>query len=394
MKYFTIKTFEHAGLGDQLGTQFARLFLVGQGLGLTYRHQEFKINRSCTSNYKIFITSNLLKIKTLGLRASENFSWIKYLLPAILITEKVLLKFELNNNLNKKLKQFLGLADTEEIVNEILKLDLTALINASNHAEELLKNIMSIDKYSTYQTLELEWLPNYYDYTYKLDSIFNSGNTINFNNYLKEKFHNQNVMKLSQNQNKTFLIHIRCGDSVTINCSHGAISLYGTEISFLDTESEKSLVGDINRSSLGIKKYTKVLDELNIPKDWKVVVLSDGYALSKSIIADHYIKQFSKLENYKKQILSEILKLNLNQDLLFEPLKKYNPSYIIGESFSNLKESIFALANAKIVFFGTGGFAYYLHSIYKTQSNTFLGHANEKFEIITEQFNDKLQEAK
>jgi hypothetical protein len=155
MKYFTIKTFEHAGLGDQLGTQFARLFLVGQGLGLTYRHQEFKINRSCTSTYKLFITSNLLNIKTLGLRASENFSWIKYLLPAILIIEKILLKLELNNNLNKKLKQFLGLSETEEIGNEILKLDLTALIKASNHAEDLLKNIMSIDKYSTYQTLEL-----------------------------------------------------------------------------------------------------------------------------------------------------------------------------------------------------------------------------------------------
>ncbi len=386
MKYFTITTYEHAGLGDQLGTQFSRLFKIGESLKLDYLHKEFKINRSCKSNYQINIQSFFLTIKKLFIPLSIKFSFFIYVLKLILLVEKFFLKFEPTSEINKRLKKFLGINSSEKYKKKTLQPDLFNSILNSTNKNELLQSILKISEYNNYECLELIWLPNYYDLSYKLDDLFNDGKTINENSYLKECFYKNR--KISKNDiNKKIVIHVRCGDSVLIEGPSGTISLYGNEVTFLQNEIEKNRFGDLNRKSINFEKYLRVLDSISIPNNTNVILLSDGFESSKHIICDYFIKNSNKLEKEKKQILIDILNVDLNKNYLIEPFKNYCNSFIIGESFQNLKLSILELSQSDILFFGTGGFAYYIHSIYRKNTNSYLGHANEKPQILIDQFN-------
>ena len=50
-RYFTIQTIKGSGLGDQLGTQFTRLYGLGRALGANYIYSPVSFHRSVKSGW-------------------------------------------------------------------------------------------------------------------------------------------------------------------------------------------------------------------------------------------------------------------------------------------------------------------------------------------------------
>ena len=66
--YFTIKTIDSSGLGDQLGTQFARLYTFGLALGLEFIYTPIYFKRSVKPDWFNVLQITFLNIRSFLLR--------------------------------------------------------------------------------------------------------------------------------------------------------------------------------------------------------------------------------------------------------------------------------------------------------------------------------------
>jgi hypothetical protein len=172
---------------------------------------------------------------------------------------------------------------------------------------------------------------------------------------------------------------------VTLLSDAGKVVIYGNEVTFDNEDTEQfDLNNDKNRVGRAVEMYVEVLQELKDLRGsgTKIVFISDGYQTSKNILLNHYFSKFSTLNNSQKKAIKNLINKDLNHLLLNDKLEKLIDEKMIGETYENLEKSILLLARAKVLMFGSGGFAYYMHSLFSNKEQTYLGHINEKKEIL------------
>ncbi|MCA0363100.1 MAG: hypothetical protein LCH67_03595 [Bacteroidetes bacterium] len=380
-KYFTIKTFSSVGVGDQLGTQFARLFLIGEAIGATYLHTPLEIQRSAESNFRRRIRGFFFFLKKILINFPVQHKSIALIAKSLNLAERIISRLD-RTDINGRFLDFLGLNISADTINDPITPFLSEIIKKVSTKEELIASLKW--QYSDHESIVLEWTPELYPYCYKLDDLFNSGKTINFNQFLNNAFW-KNKNKDAPNEEKLFVVHQRCGDSVTLLSDAGKVVIYGNEVTFDNEDTEQfDLNNDKNRVGRAIEMYVEVLQELQDLRGsgTKIVFISDGYQTSKNILLNHYFSKFSTLNNSQKKAIKNLINKDLNQFLLNDKLEKLIDEKMIGETYENLEKSILLLARAKVLMFGSGGFAYYMHSLFSNKEQTYLGHINEKNEIL------------
>lgn len=380
-KYFTIKTFTSVGVGDQLGTQFARLFLIGEALGATYLHTPLQIQRSAESNFRINTKTFFYHLKKRLLNFPVQHKILTLVAKTLNMIERMVLKLD-QNDINARFLAFLGLNIPADIINDPITPSLSEIISNVTTKEQLIAILTK--KCGDHLTVILEWTPELYPFCYKLDELFNSGMTINFNQFLNEAFwKNKNIE--SDLGEKIFVVHQRCGDSVTLFSDAGKVVIYGNEVTFdTDDTGLYDLKNDRNRVGRAIEMYVEILKELQDLRNvgTRIVFISDGYQTSKNILLNHYFSKYNILNTQQKKAIKDLINKDLDQMLLHDKLNAIIDEEMIGETYENLEKSILLLANAKVLMFGSGGFAYYMHSLLKNKEFTYLGHINEKKDIL------------
>ena len=380
-KYFTIKTFSSVGVGDQLGTQFARLFLIGEAIGATYLHTPLEIQRSAESNFRRRIRGFFFFLKKILINFPVQHKSIALIAKSLNPAERIISRLD-RTDINGRFLDFLGLNIPADTINDPITPFLSEIIKKISTKEELIASLKW--QCSDHESIVLEWTPELYPYCYKLDDLFNSGKTINFNQFLNNAFW-KNKNKDAPVEEKLFVVHQRCGDSVTLLSDAGKVVIYGNEVTFDNEDTEQfDLNNDKNRVGRAIEMYVEVLQELQDLRGsgTKIVFISDGYQTSKNILLNHYFSKFSTLNNSQKKAIKNLINKDLNHLLLNDKLEKLIDEKMIGETYENLEKSILLLARAKVLMFGSGGFAYYMHSLFSNKDQTYLGHINEKKEIL------------
>jgi hypothetical protein len=380
-KYFTIKTFSSVGVGDQLGTQFARLFLIGEAIGATYLHTPLEIQRSAESNFRRRIRSFFFFLKKILINFPVQHKSIALIAKSFNPAERIISRLD-RTDINGRFLDFLGLNIPADTINDPITPFLSEIIKKVSTKEELIASLKL--QCSEHESIVLEWTPELYPYCYKLDDLFNSGKTINFNQFLNKAFW-KNKNKDAPIEEKLFVVHQRCGDSVTLLSDAGKVVIYGNEVTFDNEDTEQfDLNNDKNRVGRAVEMYVEVLQELKDLRGsgTKIVFISDGYQTSKNILLNHYFSKFSTLNNSQKKAIKNLINKDLNHLLLNDKLEKLIDEKMIGETYENLEKSILLLARAKVLMFGSGGFAYYMHSLFSNKEQTYLGHINEKKEIL------------
>ena len=265
-KYFTIKTFSSVGVGDQLGTQFARLFLIGEAIGATYLHTPLEIQGSAESNFRRRIRSFFFFLKKILINFPVQHKSIALIAKSFNPAERIISRLD-RTDINGPITPFLS-----EIIKKV------------STKEELIASLKW--QCSEHESIVLEWTPELYPYCYKLDDLFNSGKTINFNQFLNKAFW-KNKNKDAPIEEKLFVVHQRCGDSVTLLSDAGKVVIYGNEVTFDNEDTEQfDLNNDKNRVGRAVEMYVEVLQELKDLRGsgTKIVFISDGYQTSKNIL--------------------------------------------------------------------------------------------------------------
>lgn len=184
---------------------------------------------------------------------------------------------------------------------------------------------------------------------------------------------------------KTCVIHIRRGDNVEFLISSGKrLILHGNNMQLALNDNSSNVEGDSNRSMVPIDKYLaflRLLKDNNIDNRFDIVVITDGFLRSKSLLID-FLAENEELTNIERGNIIRLLETDLERQLIQDHFNSFPIRYILGESYKNLKRSISELALANVLIFGNGGFAFFIHGMYShdlTSSHVYHVSEFEKF---------------
>lgn len=164
------------------------------------------------------------------------------------------------------------------------------------------------------------------------------------------------------------VVHLRKGDRMLVNLHKKVIGVFSTKVKVLESITELNEWENRNYSNSDeTYKAYDILQKIfgRYGKDnFSVIVISDGYERTFQNIRHAISKGEITLSQEEKCQLNKAEK-TANQE--FEIFSQHsNVSNIIGESEKNTFPSIHAIVSADIVIKTTGGFAWVLHSLFKS----------------------------
>lgn len=387
MKRFAIQTLACSGVGDQLGTQFSTLYQLGIALGYTYAHLiPFQFYRS----YRLSALEKAIRVIaqtkiSSGLRTHLQFY------------SRDLGNFLGVNNLNYLVpntsKDYVDIFDID-LGQIIQNFEIRNLADLKFAIEDKTSHINS-DQI----TLLFNWNLGMHQYLSKFHLFLEeashvSQSDVNFffsQHYWKARKSWKVSLPFDTSNNKIkIVLHVRLGDSTTVEIGERRFFIHGDRV-FTNLSDLMSVLSiDPNRSPIQDQfEYSNFLDQLFLEygeNNFCCVVLSDGYeATFKAIREAHQIGQINLTKQELKQL--PIIKQKLNKQLYKQFNKYKNINIIIGESNQKLYQSIHALASCDVVIFGTGGFAFYMHHLFKEPDKESLlinirDYKKETFELI------------
>lgn len=373
-RYFTIQTIKGSGLGDQLGTQFSRLYGLGKALGATYIYSPISFHRSVKPWWYELSQTILFWIRCFFLFVvGQNI--ISNALNVILLKIERLFDNLKDKQFDTDLTSFLGLKYLNE---NVLNLNENVSI-CDIYIDDLIRKgkLKSIDNLNDYVTVLLNdkpestvlrfcWTGKMWDLIPEIDSLLShtefEKDTIQ-QTIFSEGFWKQHKTINSKKINVVF--HIRCGDSTTVNIGKRSIIVYDKFLFQSEDEMKDILKIDPERSSVLPEEYLDVYNEIvcyyeNEKIDLKVI--SDGYNLTYQHVVRNLLKRKCSLRlNLIEK--NNLLRKIISKNQIFNQFK--SAQLIIGESKLNLQNSILALADADVVVWGCGGFACNTHNLFK-----------------------------
>lgn len=377
-RYFTIQTIKGSGLGDQLGTQFTRLYGLGKVLGAFYIYSPVSFYRSVKPGWYELSQSLFFQLRCFMFFLFGQSLFSSALNVVLLRMEKRLDKLQEKYE-DTYLSSFLGLKYVSEgdisLITDALFCDI--------YIDELLerKSVKSMADLQSYVTSQLKdkpdrtilrfiWTGEMWSLIPQIDKLLKETGlqkeTIQ-QKIFSEGFWKQHGDVTSDKINIVF--HIRCGDSTTIRLGDRSLIVYDKFLYQSEKEMNEILQIDPDRISVLPEEYLKVFNQI-IPlfdkNDITISVISDGYTLTYRHILRNLLKRkcSMRLSFSEKRMLWKKIR---QKNRIFNQFE--NAHLIIGENRQKLEKSILALASADVVIWGCGGFACNTHYLFKKVNN-------------------------
>lgn len=175
--HFKIRTLNYVGIGDQLGTQFSRLYLLGEELNLLFEPSPMQFPRSYTPRLEIVVLNIkiLICLKVLKLRLPKVVE--KSLLAYIAYLSKALIWLIRKTSSKERVQRFLGLYgfhDKRSHENDSL-IFVSNYLSICNNKKELLHLIKISKPWESSKCITLCWDELCYKYAHKFEMFFNGG---------------------------------------------------------------------------------------------------------------------------------------------------------------------------------------------------------------------------
>lgn len=378
--YFTIKTIDSSGLGDQLGTQFARLYTFGLALGLEFIYTPIYFKRSVKPDWFNVLQITFLNIRSFLLRVFGQ-SFFSSIVNVVLfkIEKRVDIYLE---NYKDNLSDFLGLkliSNAKMPKNIVIKeIDLTAFVLSGKvqSIESLKQYLLSDIETEREIVFNFSWTADMWGIIPKLDEILQAGG---FDKLVLQKqlfssvFHQIHSVGRPEKQ---LVFHIRCGDSTTVHLIDTDLIVYDKYLYSSEAEMTSIFEIDKDRHSVLPIQFLEVFEKIkeNDQVDvGSITVISDGYDLTYSNIMKNLLKRRNKIrltKSDKKLLLSKVKERN-------DIFKEFSPAnLIVGESQVKLEKSILSIANAELLVWGCGGFAVNTHLLFNNVSGKIINIKN------------------
>jgi len=341
--FFTFKTFSDAGIGDQLGAQFAHLFALGNLCGWTYVHlAPIRFNR-----------------KNLGARHSKsneplNLYNVACFLGLNLQAKKPLVDDTIVVSLSHLICNACSLSEVNDRVQGILKKPKLKGISAQDNSISVL--------------LEIELDNNYHALIPNIEALANMSWTqvlqysgaIFLQRQLGSKF------PISHNLQPYAVAHVRIGDSIRIDTPYCPVILHGREVytSLLEYRKAVGLVDPGRQPYFNPFDLSAKIDNLLLAKGFKresLIIVSDGFDTTKACIWAHMRSRRLKLR-IGISALRAICRL---ESMFFGSIKDISLSRrIIGEDSYSTLESIKLFSNAAFLMCNSGSFSNVIFNLY------------------------------
>ena len=291
---------------------------------------------------------------------------------------KLLLKFDNKSGLNLRLLTFLGLESYKTPGSNLVEIKLYDIFKKSESFDDLIDRIKAEHNFSIPAFYIFKWEPEYYKVSSILDKLLYKEKNIPKNDFLRESFLNANKLTSKDLNANDVVIHQRCGDSISIKTKLGHLLIHGNSVIYSKDGQNVSIAEDGNRRNIPVEKYISEVEKLRIKRpEFNIVFISDGFERSKRFIVKYLIDNYLSLSKEAYADVLETVQLNLDQLLIKEPFGKMVNKIIIGEGIKDLEESIIALSKAQILILGTGGFSFFVHSLFKISESTKLYHIGD-----------------
>ena len=348
---FTIKTISHSGLGDQLGTQFSRLYKLGCALGYDFVYSDVYYPRSLKPLwYELFQRLNV-NIRRLLLWCFGQ---------SVISNAVNLLLVKLERRADKHLftskddlSSFFGIKSLGEKCkdNHLYDVPLDKFLQNGNDNLTELKSLIEAENINHY-TIRLIWSDkvNMWQFIPQMEKMI-QGVGVDFNKILRESFAEG---KEFNHKHGNLVMHIRCGDSTTVKLNDLDLIVYDKFLYTSEDEMKHVFDIDKDRHSVLPETYLSVYNSLPDSEKQNVTILSDGYDLTYRNILRNLLKHKSTIRLSRENIKLLLKKYNSRNDIF----KQFsNAKIVIGENERNLRDSIMAIANADKLIWGCGGFA-------------------------------------
>ncbi|MEA4935668.1 MAG: hypothetical protein VB102_03385 [Paludibacter sp.] len=373
-QYFSIQTISGSGLGDQLGTQFSRLYALGKVLGADYVYSPVSFQRSVKPAYHTFFFRLFFRI-----RYCLYFCIGKNLLSMGM--NVLLMKIEnrisriADKYSEKELTEFLGLKHISDVTSDLPEGFSYADPDIGSFFKE--NNEATLSDYKTYLAekvksfsadtiVQLKWTGEMWSLIPTIDKVIaEAGFALEIlkNEIFSSAFRQQ--AHSAENKQLNVVFHIRCGDSTKITVNSQQLIVYDKFLFSSEDEMEHIFKIDPDRISKSPEEYLPVYEsikQLFNKEDAQIAVLSDGYELTYQHLLRNLLKRRCTISldaAAKKELKIKIRDLNTAFDAFGDA------TLIIGETKQNLKSSIQKLAEADIVIWGCGGFAGNTHQLFR-----------------------------
>ncbi|MBW4425026.1 MAG: hypothetical protein KME50_11375 [Nostoc desertorum CM1-VF14] len=361
--FFTVKLVK-SGLADMLW-QLSLLYRLAQLLDYTYVHTPINYDKRYRLNFlgktikkienainkliKIdrysHITSNFLGLDRLKYNINEQ-KFIKYKIIEVPISE-IYQEDKISDI--EQLKKYV-----EEFINEVNPTS-KKVIYCLTFTPELYKGLRAFHLYDLLNNADPEAI---------------ALNPLKFQlseSYRKAREHRPVNIPFDAAKIKV-VIHLRKGDRMLVNVNKKVIGVLSTKVKVVESLSDLSEWENNNYSNSNetYKAYNllqKTFDKYG-KDNFSVIVMSDGYERTFQNIRHAISKGEITLSQEEKRQLYLAEKI-ANQE--FGIFSQHSNVYtIIGESEKNTFPSIHAIVSADIVIKTTGGFAWVLHSLFKS----------------------------
>ena len=388
-QYFTIKTYHTSGFGDQLGTQFSRLYTLGRLLQLQYRYSPIVFPRSIEPIWISKIKRIIFWLRYI-IVFSKRANGFFLLISKILERLEVYLDKKISATSDESLSKFIGLPDVADgLPDDVNYLDvyIDQLINEGVNSISQIRDALyarqleytrQLDSQVAITIFRFCWSSNTHSYISAIDSIFKKAavnhEQIAHDYFFKKYWNRRKDENRPASPSNVLVVHIRCGDSTVINLGERKFTINGTRI-LTDKELKEILAIDQNRLPVDLNHYQEIFNEIcnqYTSDTFQVYIISDGYQQSYHNFF-RCLLQYSntvKLSQEEKVVLKAKIKTYNSEFLKFSYFK--NTRFFIGETKEKLFKSIDALADAKTLIWGSGGFAFYTHTLFKKQPSILI----------------------
>lgn len=378
MRIFTIQTLEVTGLGDQLGTQFSRMYALGRALGLEYVYSPLRFPRSVEPFWVLFINRLIFKARLMLLMWGATKS--NLLIRCLRGIETRIIRINARAN-DSTLISFLGLEGSpvrgdavfhDVTIDRIFTHDCISL-------HDLAQAIGGLDE-AEGKIIRFIWDFHSYKRIAQIDALLRhvklEPESVSYPFLRKKYWMKRSAEKRRLSESVDLLVHIRSGDNTVVDLGTRSFVINGESI-MTDEAFNEVLKVDPNRAPIRVAEYLDVCRDLVLDPEarkFRVTVISDGFertyqTFMRSIFRPESEIQLTRSERaaFKQMVLAGNLMFRQFGDI-------FDAELIIGETKNNMLKSIDALADSKRVIYGSGGFSYYIHSLYRKNIDSKVVH--------------------
>lgn len=373
-QYFSIQTISGSGLGDQLGTQFSRLYALGKVLGADYVYSPVSFQRSVKPPYHTFFFRLFFRIRyCLYFFIGKNI--LSMGMNVLLMKIENYISRIADKYSEKELTEFLGLKHISDVTGDLPDGYIYSDPDIGTFFKENPNAVLSdykayiaekVKSFPPDTIIQLKWTGEMWSLIPVIDKVISEAGykLETLRNEIFSKAFRQQMHKV-EDQRINIVFHIRCGDSTKITVNGQQLIVYDKFLFSSEDEMEHILKIDPDRISKSPEEYLPVyesLKQLFSTNKAQIFVLSDGYELTYQHLLRNLLKRRCPISldaTAKKELKVKIRNLNTAFDAFGDA------KLIIGETKQNLKLSIQKLAEADIVIWGCGGFAGNTHQLFR-----------------------------